>query len=312
MSTRNIKQDLVNELHKSARKNFRRRRVIVLGLNDLFQADLIEMIKYSRMNKGFKYILVVINVFSKYVWCEAVKSKKAEDVASAMRKILEQSKTPPKHMQTDLGREFYNKIFEKLMNDMGIKHYSTYSNLKASVVERVNRTLKNKMWKQFSMQGNYKWLNILPKIVEDYNNSVHRTIGMKPKDVNEKNEKHLFETIYSNIKMIDPKRPKYKVNDLVRISKYREFFSKSYTPNWSNEIFKVVEVKKTNPTTYILEDSEGHRIKGGFYPEEINKVTHPNVYLVEKILRKKGKNVFVKWLGLSNKHNSWISSNKLL
>lgn len=310
--SRNIKQDLVNELHKSARKNFRRRRVIVVGLNDLFQADLIEMIKYARLNKGFKYILVVINVFSKYVWCEPVKSKRAEDVTSAMKKILTQAKNPPKHMQTDLGREFYNKIFEKLMNDMGIKHYSTYSNLKASVVERVNRTLKNKMWKQFSLQGNYKWLDILPKIVEDYNNSVHRTIGMKPKDVNENNEKHLFQTIYSKIKMVDPKRAKFKVNDLVRISKYREAFSKGYTPNWSNEIFKVVEVKKTNPYTYILEDSEGQKIKGGFYSEELNKVTHPNVYLVEKILKKKGKNVFVKWLGLSNKHNSWISSSKLI
>lgn len=112
--------------------------------------------------------------------------------------------------------------------------------------------------------------------------------------------------------MIDPKPAKFKVNDLVRISKYREFFSKSYTPNWSNEIFKIVEVKKTNPTTYILADSDGNKIKGGFYSEEINKVTHPDVYLVEKILRKRGKNVFVKWLGLSNKHNSWISKSQLL
>ena len=156
-----IKEQVVNELHKPARKKFMRRRVIVKGLNDLLQADLVEMQPYSKFNRGYRYILVVINVFSKYVWAEPVKTKSGKDVATAMKTILLTLKTNPQNLQTDRGTEFFNQHFQKLMERFKINHYSTFSNLKASVVERVNRTLKTRMWKMFSLQGNYRWLNIL-------------------------------------------------------------------------------------------------------------------------------------------------------
>lgn len=307
-----IKEEVVNELHKSARKNFRRRHVIVKGLNDLLQADLVEMIPYSKINKGYRYILVVINVFSKFVWCEAVKNKTGKEVTHAMEKILSQDKIKPKNLQTDMGKEFYNKEFKELMNKFKINHYSTYSNLKASVVERVNRTLKNLMWRQFSLQGNYKWLNILPDIVEKYNSTKHKTTGMKPVDVTKKDEQHLLQHVYSHLKTVDPQKQKFKDGDSVRISKYREAFSKGYTPNWSNEVFKIRKVRNTNPTTYILEDQEGNEIQGGFYKYEIQKVKHPDIYLVEKVLRRKQNKIYVKWLGLNNQHNSWINKNELV
>lgn len=218
----------------------------------------------------------------------------------------------PKNLQTDMGKEFYNKEFKELMNKFKINHYSTYSNLKASVVERVNRTLKNLMWKQFSLQGNYKWLDILPEIVEKYNNTKHTNTGMKPEDVKKKDEKHLLQTVYSHLKTVDPRKQKFRVNDSVRISKYREAFSKGYTPNWSNEVFKIWKVRNTNPTTYLLEDQEGNQIEGGFYEHEIQNVKYPNIYLVEKVLRRKGSKLYVKWLGLNNTHNSWINKNELV
>lgn len=308
----NIKEDIVNEIHKPARKHFKRRRVIVKGLNDLFQADLVEMIPYAKINKSYKYILVVINVFSKFVWCEPVKNKSGKETARAMTNILSQVKEPPTNLQTDMGKEFYNKEFKKLMDDRKINHYNSYSNLKASVVERVNRTLKNKMWKQFSLQGNYKWLNILPDIVDKYNDTKHKTIGMKPKNVKKKHEQYLLRHAYNNLKTIDPRKQKFKVNDHVRISKYREAFSKGYTPNWSNEIFKIRKVRQSNPTTYLLEDQEGDQIKGGFYEQEIQKVKYPDIYLVEKVLRRKGAKLYVKWLGLNNKHNTWISNKQIV
>lgn len=308
----NIKEDIVNEIHKPARKHFKRRRVIVKGLNDLFQADLVEMIPYAKINKSYKYILVVINVFSKFVWCEPVKNKSGKETARAMTNILSQVKEPPTNLQTDMGKEFYNKEFKKLMDDRKINHYNSYSNLKASVVERVNRTLKNKMWKQFSLQGNYKWLNILPDIVDKYNDTKHKTIGMKPKNVKKKHEQYLLRHAYNNLKTIDPRKQKFKVNDHVRISKYREAFSKGYTPNWSNEIFKIRKVRQSNPTTYLLEDQEGDQIKGGFYEQEIQKVKYPDIYLVEKVLRWKGAKLYVKWLGLNNKHNTWISNKQIV
>lgn len=307
----NIKEVVVDEIHKPARKNYKRRRTVVKGLNDLFQADLVEMQPYAKFNKGYRYILVVINVFSKYVWTQPLKSKNANDVTLAMKKILDQT-VIPKNLQSDLGKEFYNTQFKQLMNDYKINHYSTYSNLKASIVERVNRTLKNIMWKAFSNQGNYKWFNILPTIVEKYNNTIHRTTGYKPVDINKKNEKVILKNSFTFPKIIDLKHTKFKENDFVRISKRREAFDKGYTPNWSTEVFQIRRVNLTNPTTYLLKDSKNEDIEGGFYEEELQKVKHPDVYLVEKVLRRKGNKVYVKWLGFDKSHNSWIQKSDVL
>lgn len=307
-----IKQAVVSELHKPTRKRFRRRRVIIKGLNDLIQADLVEMIPYAKINKGYRYILVVINVFSKFVWALPVKRKTGKDVANAMKKILSQMKPTPKNLQTDNGKEFYNSDFQVLMKSNGINHYSTFSNLKASIVERVNRTLKNMMWKEFSLQGSYKWLSLLPKIVKEYNNKKHSTTGMKPNEVNSRNAETLLNTVYSHLKMTDPRGTKFKLGDFVRISKYREAFAKGYTPNWSNEVFKIRKVNITNPATYLLEDQTGQEISGAFYTEELQKTNYPDVYLVEKILKRKGDKLLVKWLGLDNRHNSWLHKNDLV
>lgn len=307
----NIKREVVNEIHKPVRINFPRRRVIVKGLNDLYQADLVEVIPYAKLNKGFKYLLVVINVFSKYVWVKPVKNKTGLDVTTAMDEILKKLAQTPKNLQTDLGKEFYNKDFKNLMLKYKINHYSTYSNLKSSIVERVNRTLKSMMWKEFSARGNYKWIDILQDIVSAYNSKKHSTTGFKPVDVNEKNEKLLLDTVFSNVKTIDPKPNKFKIGESVRVSKTRQVFTKSYTPNWSNEIFIISKVKATNPRTYHLRDSSGQDIKGGFYGFELQKVKHPNIYLVEKILSRKGSKLYVSWLGMDKRHNSWINKSDL-
>lgn len=307
-----IKDAVVNELHKPSRKHFKRRKVIVKGLNDLWQADLVEMIPYWKFNKGYKYLLVIINVFSKFLWIEPLKSKTAQDVTMAMRKVLKNVENTPKNLQTDLGKEFFNKEFRKLMDEFKINHYNTFSNLKASVVERVNRTIKNLMWKKFSLRGNYKWVDILDEIVQKYNNTKHSTINKKPKEVNASNESIILKSAFTHIKSVDPKPIKFKVDDFVRISKQREAFTKGYTPNWSNEIFKIYKIKYTNPTTYLIKDENNVEIQGGFYEHELQKVKYPDVYLVEKILRRKGNKVLVKWLGLDKTHNSWILKKDLL
>lgn len=304
--------EVVEELHKPARKNFKRRHVIIKGLNDLYQADLCEMIPYQNVNKGYRYILVVINTFSKFVWAEPVKRKTGVDVTKAMQKILSSVRRPPKNLQTDNGKEFYNKDFANLMKKLSINHYSSYSNLKSSIVERCNRTLKSIMWKRFSLQGSYKWLTLLPEIVNKYNSTVHSTTGLKPKDVTGRHTKLLLNTVYSNVKTIDPKKPKLKLGDSVRISKHRAIFDKSYEPNWSNEIFRIVKVCLTNPRTYLLKDIAGEDIKGSFYDYELQLTKHPDTYLVEKVLKRKGNKLFVKWLGFSTKFNSWIDKHNVV
>lgn len=306
-----VKIQLVNELHKPARRNFKRRTVITKGIDDLWQADLVEMGDYSADNQGYRYLLTVIDTFSKYAYVKPVKNKSGLEVTEAMKHIMQDhDNKAPTHLQTDFGKEFYNSHFKKLMKNYNIKHYSTYSALKASIVERFNRTLKGWMWKEFSLNGSYKWINNVQELVNKYNNTVHRTIKMKPRDVNLSNEKHLLNTVYSKIKIFP--YPKFKVDDKVRISKHKHIFEKGYTPNWTTEIFKIHAIKRTNPVTYIIKDYQNNIIQGSFYEGELLRSKYPDTYLVQKILRRKGNKVYVKWLGFSDKHNSWINKDDLL
>jgi Integrase core domain len=304
------KEILVNELHRSARKKFQRRRVIMKGLNDTWQIDLVEMIPYARENKGNKYLLTVIDTFSKFAYAVPVKTKTGLDVTNAMKKVFKLANDHPKNIHSDLGKEFYNKHFKKLMEQHKINFYSTFTAMKASICERWNRTLKNKMWRKFNMQGTHNWIQILPKLVQDYNNTRHSTIKMKPNQVNKSNEKLLLKTVYNRIKIF--KTGKFKVGDFVRISKYKSIFAKGYEPNWTTEIFKISKVQITNPVTYLLQDYRGDGIAGGFYEFELQKVHSPNAYLVEKIIQRRGNQVYVKWLGFDSGHNSWINKKDLL
>lgn len=129
------KRDLINELHKPARKHFKRRRVITKGIDDLWQADLVDMSAYARVNRGFHFLLTVIDTFSKYAWVVPCKNKNAESVTNAMAEIFK-TKSAPRHLQTDDGLEFFNSNFAKLMKKHKINHYSVFTHLKASICER--------------------------------------------------------------------------------------------------------------------------------------------------------------------------------
>ena len=305
---------IAKELHKPARRNFVRRAVELKGLDDLYQADLVEMIPYARLNKGYKYLMTVINAFSKVAYAVPLKTKTGKEVADALRPIVSANKM--KYLQTDNGKEYYNSAVQTLLNKYGVKHYSTYSEKKASIVERFNRTLKTHMYRAFSEQGHYKWLELLPDLVKVYNNTLHRTIGMKPNQVNESNERIVLQRIRKNTapKVSTLKKPpKFKVGDRVRISKHKMTFSKGYKPNWTNEIFTVHRVRDTTvPTTYLLKDHTGEVLKGGFYEHEMSKTKVGDVYLVEKVLQRKGDRVRVRWLGFDGKHDTWIHKKNLI
>jgi hypothetical protein len=298
------KRDIAIELHRPARKNFTRRRVNIYGKNDLWQADLVEMITYSKKNKGYKYILCVIDCFTKFAWALPLKSKTGKEVSNALSKIL--LTRSPKLLQLDNGKEFYNSSFDILMKKYNIHKYSTFSNMKACIVERFNRTLKEKMFREFTARGSQEWISILPLLINEYNNSKHKTIGMSPKqaDANPTSVKIMQRKIIK-------RKNKFNVGDNVRISTYKSVFTKGYLPSWSTEIFKIVKINETLPTTYQLQDYSGKPIAGCFYSEEILKTNYPNDFLVEKIIRKKGDQIFVKWLGFDNTHNSWINKSDI-
>lgn len=307
------KQDIVNEIHKAARRNFYRRSTVIKEIDDLWQADLMDLQKYSKFNKGYKYILVVIDALSKYVWTIPLKLKAKNCVTIAMQNILSKSGRKPKNLQTDLGTEFYNDNFKQLVKKYKINHYSTYSIKKASIVERVIRTIKSRLYKLFSLHGQYQWFGInLDSVVQHYNNTIHRITKFKPRDVNKFNEVLVRSNIIRMQKQKLSPRFKFNVGDHVRISKYKGEFYKGYTPNWSTEIFRVVKVNQTNPETYQIEDKHKQIILGSFYGYELQKTKFPDIYLIEKVLKRKGNKLFVKWLGLNNEENSWIDKTELV
>jgi hypothetical protein len=309
-----LKKQIVNELHKPARINFPRRNTVIKGINDLYQADLIEMKPFSKLNKGFKYILTFINCFTKVADAEPLSNKTGKSVAEAMERVILRNRHSIKHLQTDNGKEYFNLLFAALMKKYNINHYSTNSEKKATIVERFNRTLKGEMYKAFSNRGSHVWFDILQDLINNYNNKFHRTIGMEPNKVSKENEKQVLENIKKNTKPKVEKRQarKFYEGDKVRISKYKGIFTKKYLPNWTNEVFTVYKVQPTYPETYILKDNKGELLHGAFYGHEMLKSTSGDVYLVEKILKRKGDKVLVRWLGFNESEDSWISKQDLL
>lgn len=304
------KEQVIHELHRNVRKTFPRRKTIVYGLHDTLQIDLADMQLYAKENKNFRYILVAIDIFSKFVYTFPLKNKTSVEVANAMQKILLLSSSIPRNIQSDAGKEFLNSQFKNLMNKYNINHYTTYSKTKSAICERVIRTIKAKIYKRFHLRGKYVWYDILNDVVNEYNNTKHRTIKMKPSDVSEKNEKHLLDTVYKYTSYLSTN--KFKIDDRVRISKYKSVFDKGYLPNWTTEIFIIYKIQYTQPKTYLLRDYQNNEIAGAFYGHELQKVQYPNLYLIEKILKTDGNRVFVKWLGFDSSHNSWINKNKFL
>ncbi|KAE9523779.1 hypothetical protein AGLY_015839, partial [Aphis glycines] len=175
------------------------------------------------------------------------KTKTACEVTGAMTKIL--ISRSPKLLQVDNGKEFYNLKFDMLMTKHNIKKYSTYSTTKACFVERFNRTLKTNMYREFTAQGSHKWLSILPILIDNYNNSKHRTIGMTPVQAEENPA-----LVTLKQRTIVNRKVKFHVGDKVRISTQKGIFTKGFLPNWSTEMFAIVKINKTEPPTYQLHD----------------------------------------------------------
>ena len=269
------------------------------------------MQEWSKQNKGYRYILNVIDVFSKYAWSIPLKDKKGTTVLDAFKQIVKESNRLRKKIWVDEGKEFYNKDMSGWLKENDITRYSTHGEHKSAVVERFNRTLKEIMWKRFTAENTRNWINMIDKLLYDYNNKrIHSTIGMTPAKASLKeNEINVIENTLSKTRNIPKIKPKLKVGDKVRISKIKALFEKGYLPNWSEESYIIDKVLKTVPVTYKIKDSMGRIIEGSFYNEELQK-SDQEVYRVEKVIRKKKidgvEHAFVKWSGYSDEYNQWI------
>lgn len=169
-------------LHRQARKRYPTRKYIVHDIDEQWQADLADVALIAQQNDGYRFILTVIDIFSRYAWARPLKSKRGDEVANAFKDIFEEGRIP-KRIQTDQGKEFENRHVLALFREHNIELFSVKSAYKAAIVERFNRTLKHKLWRYFTMSTKQKWTRVLQDIVYSYNHSVHRTLGCKPIDV---------------------------------------------------------------------------------------------------------------------------------
>ena len=229
---------------------------------------------------------------------------KGASIVNAFQKILKESDRKPNKIWVDKGSKFYNSYFKKWLNDNDIEMYSIHNEGKSVVVERFIGTLKTKICKYMTSGSKNVYIDKLDDILGKYNNTYHRTIKIKPVNVKD--------NTYNDFnKEVNDKDPKFKVSDHVRISKYKNIFAKGYTPNWSEEVVVINRVKNTVPWIFIINDLNGEEIIGTFYEKELQK-TNQKEFRIEKVIKRKGDKLYVKWKGYNNSFNSWIDKKDLV
>ena len=258
-------------LHKPRRKRFATLTTMVFGVDEQWQMDLVDMQKLSKWNKGFKYLLTVIDVLSKRAWAEPIKNKSGPEMVKALEKMKKKlAPHRPLRLQTDDGKEFFNKTVQAWLKKEGWHHFSSKGDAKAAVVERWHRTLKERMYRALTAQNSLRYLNLLPQLIHTYNRTKHRSIGMAPVEVTFKNQKKVWQRLYGHRLGPPSKRvTPLKVGDRVRLNKKHRPFKKGYLPGWTEEVFVVAYVRPFPLLTYRLREWDGTPIKGNFYNEDL-------------------------------------------
>ena len=301
---------LATELHRPVSRKFRRRRVFATGQDKIWASDLADFQKLARHNRGYKYLLVCIDIFSKYLWLVPLKNKTGLEVAKALESLFKTVR--PTRLWCDYGKEYWNNTVEKLLKKYGITLYRTYNEGKSVVAERVIRTIKTWIYKRFTTDNTDKWIDMIDSLAKTYNEKIHRSIGISPSEARKiENTSIVFKKLFPKQ---EPEIPKFKLNDIVRISKLRGHFRKGYLPSWSSETFKIKTVKDTVPVTYEIEDLQGNEITGSFYEKEL-QLTDQKVFWYKKLksrVKNGQKQIYVNWMGYPPSQNSWINESDIV
>jgi len=313
-------------LHRPLRRKFPRLHYNVTNIDDVWEGDLIELRNLKSYNDGYSYILVIIDVLSKFVWVEPLQDKTSAYVTKAFQRILTRSKgRVPVYLQTDKGKEFVGRALQKFLEENDIRFRVTRNpDIKAAIVERFNRTLKERMWRYFTHKNTRRYIDVLQDIVHAYNHTRHSSTRMQPTVVTRENARIARENIARRWKDDNKikrrmQKAKYHVGDLVRISRAKGIFEKGYEANWSEEIFRIHRVLKwRNPLVYELSDLAGEIIDGIFYEQELGRVDknlQEEEFIVDRVIKSRGrganKQLLVSWRGYPSKFDSWIPASNL-
>ena len=280
-----MKKDLtkifIDEIYsKAPKKNYPTNKIIIKSVDDTWSSDLLDMNDYGpKNNKGYRYILVAIDNFSKFGWTIPLKNKFSQSITDAFSQIIKSSNRKPNLLETDDGKEYVNKIFNEFLNYNKIKRYSRYTDKGAVFAERSNKTVRNLLKKPAFEKGKADWLSELPSVIKQYNNSYHNTLKMTPIQASKKSNER---KVYSNLQDKREKQTrKFNLGQLVRTADFKRVFSKGDSTNYSYKLDTITEV--------IHDTIPSYRIN--YLPERYNenlliptKLTHEENSLVMKKL----------------------------
>lgn len=310
-------------LTKKVIRKFRRGRYLVHDIGALFQCDLVDMRNLSEWNDAV-FLLTCIDCFSRRLWVVPIPDKRGVTVLKAFKTIFRDLK--PRCVTFDKGKEFWNSNVLTYFKQNKIKYYATVDKAKSALVERVNRTIREKMNKIMTARGSRAYLKFLPEMVLTYNMTKHSATGMAPIDMQSKDVPRVWNYLYGGsgryppLRRQDPIKPKLTRGDRVRIARDLDIHEKaSATYGWTPEVFTVDRVTRSDPTLYTVRDDGGEKIQGRAYTAELQKIDKPSVggvYMIDKIKMTKGKGasrrLLVSWKGYeSPRFDSWISEKDL-
>ena len=310
------KKQLAYELLKPAPKRFARRPVFSPNVDSIWTGDLADFKRYADVNEDYKYILVVVDVFSRFAWARPLKLKNAHTTCAALESIFSKGESCDRFW-SDRGDEFFNKNVQKLFKEKKVSIYSTQNEPKAMIAERFIRTLRRRIEESFILTDSTVWYNILQNIIDEYNNSPHTHLhGMTPIEARQpKNFNFVYRCQFETKFSQKDRLPRFSVGQKVRISLHKQLFEKGSTASWTEEIFQIRKLVFSDRVLYKLEDLSGEHLKGSYYPEQL-QATNQSIYRVDKILKRRtvrGKaQVFVKWAGYPDKFNSWEPADAIL
>ena len=252
-----MKRDLTNifvdEIYsKPPLRNYPTNKIVYNSIDEIWSIDLADFSDYKTLNnKGFRYIFIVIDNFSKYLWAILLKNKYSQTITNEFSNILTKSKRKPFKLESDRGSEFYNSIFQNLLRSKNIQHYSRYTDKGPSIAERVIRTVRSLLKKPVFEKGNADWLSELPSVIKQYNNTIHHIFKMTPNQASKKsNEKAVFDNLRDDR---EKQKPKFKLGDLVRTADIKRVFSKGDSTNWSYKLYTITEVIHDTIPSYRID-----------------------------------------------------------
>ncbi|MCG8048995.1 MAG: DDE-type integrase/transposase/recombinase [Candidatus Thiodiazotropha endolucinida] len=293
------------------------------GIDSQWDVDLMDMVDLAKQNDGYQYVVVAIDIFSRFAHCQPVKSKKGKDVVDALKRLLSGHRKP-NMVRSDLGMEFRSVETNKYFKQQGIYHfYALNTETKANYSERLIKTLKHKLFRYMMKHRTQRYIDALQDIVYSYNHTRHRSLGKAPASINKVNEgesrlqQYLLRQNGIKSKKRSSKktlrRYKFKLGQTVRLSHVRSLFDREYSQKWTGEIFKVkTRFRRDGIPVYTLESWDEESVDGTFYEPEMQAVvvdasTEYHIQaILKKRVRKKRKEVLVRWLHWPKKYDSWI------